>query len=395
MLIRRRSLLLGPLALLPGCASIGSVTVGRDRLNYGTALATSIKQQTLLNMVRLRYADVPTFVSVSQIVSGYTLEGSVTTGFNVLPDFRELSGDVALGGGLNYTDRPTITFTPVTGEQLAESYLTAIPPSDLFFLIQSGVPVDLVLRVGRRSRSTAFGTGAARSRARPWRRRAFYELIDRLREIQNAGALGLRVDQSSGRRRAFLTLLGEDMDASLRATILQVKKLLGLDRKRDEFEIVYGRVRSDDDTIAVLTRSVLEILNELSSLITVPIEDVAAGRTSATVVESDVADVSPLLTVRSGPSAPSTAYVAVRYNRLLVLDRRRGLPLEGGVQLRPAAACHRREEPRRPGAADHHPDRVRGARDVQSRPTPAAVAAARSSASSVASGRPRRKASSR
>ncbi len=313
MLIRRRSLLLGPLALLPGCASIGSVTVGRDRLNYGTALATSIKQQTLLNMVRLRYADVPTFVSVSQIVSGYTLEGSVTTGFNVLPDFRELSGDVALGGGLNYTDRPTITFTPVTGEQLAESYLTAIPPSDLFFLIQSGVPVDLVLRVGVQSinglrnwSSTISGS----SMAAP----SFYELIDRLREIQNAGALGLRIDQSNGQRRAFLTLLGEELDASLGATILQVKKLLGLDRKRDEFEIVYGRVRADDDTIAVLTRSALEILNELSSLITVPIEDVAAGRTSATVIESDVADVSPLLTVRSGPSAPSTAYVAVRYN---------------------------------------------------------------------------------
>jgi hypothetical protein len=312
MLSRRRALLLGTFAALPGCASVGSLTVGRDRLGYGTALASSIKQQTLLNMVRLRYADVPTFVSVTQIVSGYTLEGSVTTGFNVLPDFRDLSGNVALGGGLNYTDRPTITFTPVTGEQLAESYLTAIPPSDLFFLIQSGVPVDLVLRVGVQSinglrnwSSTISGS----SMAAP----AFYELIDDLRRIQNAGALGLRVDQPETRQRAFLTLHADESDASLRATILRVKHLLGVTEKLDEFPIVYGRVRIDHDTVAVLTRSVLEILNELSSLITVPVEDVAAGRTSATVVESDVADVAPLLKVRSGPGAPADAYAAVRY----------------------------------------------------------------------------------
>ncbi len=174
------------------------------------------------------------------------------------------------------------------------------------------MPVDLVLRVGVQSinglRNWSSTTSGAHMAAPP-----FYELIDHLRQIQNAGALGLRIDQSGGVRRAFLTLHGTGTDAPLAATMQRVKKLLGVEEKRDEFEIVYGRVRTDDDKVAVLTRSALEILNELSSLITVPALDVAAGRTSATVVESDVADVSPLLAVRSGPKAPADAYVTVRY----------------------------------------------------------------------------------
>ncbi len=66
--------------IISGCGSIGPTNVNRDRFDYITAISDSWKKQTLLNIVKLRYADVPVFMEVGQVISGYELEGTLSAG---------------------------------------------------------------------------------------------------------------------------------------------------------------------------------------------------------------------------------------------------------------------------------------------------------------------------
>src|SRR5687768_2025131 len=111
-------------AMLAGCTHLGPKTIAVDRYDYSASIAESWKQQTLLNIVKLRYMDLPVFVDVASIVAGY----SIQTGVNVAgtsSSSKAIQGDfVAAGGQAIYTDRPTITYVPATGEKFLRGLIT-------------------------------------------------------------------------------------------------------------------------------------------------------------------------------------------------------------------------------------------------------------------------------
>lgn len=113
---------------MTACYNISPMTIPRDRFDYNAAISNSWKEQTLLYIVKLRYADMPLFVDISSVASGYTLQSEV----NILgsrSSSNAIQGNSAtVGGSATFTDRPTITYAPITGSQFNKSFMTPIPP---------------------------------------------------------------------------------------------------------------------------------------------------------------------------------------------------------------------------------------------------------------------------
>ena len=93
---------------LAGCQSIGPGTIARDRLDYAGAIADSWKEQTILNIIRLRYFDTPTFLDVASVISSYQLQGEVRFATEIFPNAR-IDSNQAFGATGIFSDRPTIS----------------------------------------------------------------------------------------------------------------------------------------------------------------------------------------------------------------------------------------------------------------------------------------------
>ncbi len=301
----------GVLVLLTGCASVGPRTVDRDRFDYTTAIAESWKTQMLLNIVKLRYSDTPVFLDVPSVISQYAIQGRINlaAGWNTSP----AAGDSqTLGVEGLYAERPTITYTPLSGDKFTRSLLTPIPPASLLFLIQSGWPVQLLLELCVKSINDIDNRSTAPGFTRPPDPR-FPELVELLARIQRSGAIGTRLVKKDKWEAAMITFRRK-VDPETARDLVAARKLMGVDPNATETTVTYGSAPTADNEVAILTRSIMEIIIEMASRIDVPAEHVAEGRTYATAPEvgPGAGQIPPFSRVHTGTEKPAHAFAAIR-----------------------------------------------------------------------------------
>ena len=216
------------------------------------------------------------------------------------------------------------TAQPLAGDKFTWSLMLRIPIPGVLFLIQSGYPADLVLRVCVNSINdieNSYG-GPGRSQAGSSK---FLELITAIRESQAAGGMGMRMKAVSD-KQSVVMFLCPSTDEAIAAPVRKIRELLGLNETARVFNFVYGNYPENDMEIALLSRSILQVLTDFASYIEVPTVDLAEGRVYGLQRTPEQERVfPPLLTVRGGPSAPGYAYVSDNYRnqRFWIDDRDR------------------------------------------------------------------------
>lgn len=306
--VRNAARILIALALLAlaGCASVPPQRVSTDRMDYGQVVADSWKQQTLLNVVRLRYADAPMFLDVASIINSYSVGGRTNVGAT-FPSGSD-PNVFSLGADGSWSNTPTVTYQPLLGDRFTKSLLQPVPPASVFQLMQGGWPADLVLQTVASSinglRNNFAGVGSDPK---------FQELVDALTRIQRAGGLSIRVEPHKDGNAVVVVMRRQENGAGPNKDAQLVLELLGLEAGLGEFDISYGLIPKDKREVALLSRSMLEIMMQLGFGIELPAEHEKDGRALPGRWQPGDAQAKPMVHIRSGTERPADAYTAIPY----------------------------------------------------------------------------------
>ncbi len=308
-------LALGALLLVTGCNVMGPRAMRTAAQPYNESVSTVGDEQLLLNIVRLRYRDTPTFLEITSISTAYDR----VAGLGAEGQIREGAGNNALllRPNLSVSERPTVTYVPMQGDRFAKNLLSPLPAEALVYLSQSGWSTERIFRAcvqrANRLRNAPTASGPTPLEAPEFE--AFRTMAASLRRLQQADAVYLLPVAGDDNGAAKLVI---DPEWRNSPEALHFKESLGLDPSLDVFPIVPGLTQIDDRSIAVSTRSLLGVLFYFSQAVEVPPAAEAAG-TVTTTLRPDGTRFSwepvfeNLFRVRRAETTPRDAYLKTRY----------------------------------------------------------------------------------
>ena len=296
---------------LAACSSFGTDRVVPDRFDYNQAIGQSANQQMLLNLVRIRYRDVPVFLSINSVLSQYVYLGNAN-----ISGSGGSANSVGGGLGITYIDRPTITYSPLSGEDFARQLLTPIPSKSIFSLAQSGWPGGQLMMMSferlNHLKNIVFNPVLSR------------EQIEQMEKFELAVQLIIEL----GKRNAIESQPGMDKDAKNQYLVFdqtpnpetqelidKFKKVLHLDPEISVFRVTDRQINRKPDEVTIKLRSMLTMMGFLAYGVEIPAahmrEKYVEQNTETASIENNDSFVP--LNIHSSEDKPDVAFVAIEY----------------------------------------------------------------------------------
>ena len=313
------------LFLISGCAARGAKRIPADRFDYNAAIAQSTREQMLLNIVRSRYLEVPVFLTVSSVLTQY--EYNANAGVGTILEFGSGTTDRAIGEtNLGFSERPTITYLPVEGQEFSAHLLSDIPSEIIFAAAQAGWSVDVFMRIAVQrlgaAENMSFGeipaSGDSESKTQIEsdfkKLKRFERMIDLIFILSDSEVIEVLLVEEEGQSARYL-MIAEQVAEDLRPRLDELRQLIGLSN-RNRFRITDRVTNLKDDEISIQTRSVMAMMEFMARGVEVPLEHLEDGWVIDYGLQSSEGEAAKKLIpfkMRSSKNRPENAFAAVRF----------------------------------------------------------------------------------
>ena len=142
----------------------------------------------------------------------------------------------------------------------------------------------------------------------------FERVLHLLREVQAAGAIGMRVEEDKSKgATGVLFFRRDDVPADVAEKAAEIRRLLKLSPDEPRFKLIYSPARGAENELAVNSRSMLQIMGAFSSYMDVP-EEHLKDHSAVPAFEHGTAETrQEVARIRSGKDKPETSFAAVNY----------------------------------------------------------------------------------
>lgn len=297
---------------LQACSStLGPSALSAGRPAYNEVIAATNGEQYLAWFVHQRYGLPSSQLAVSSITANvrFTTRAGIELGFG--PSDNYIGNLVPFSGGVIYDENPTISYIPVQGEKHLRLLLSPIPVEMLGLLLnmnfQPGTMLALLVRRANGVPNPDFITTPEMQADH-----RFQRLVAVTQTLSKADKLTFfQTDAQTKSYHVWIHDYRPKYVEEVRA-FLELLDIEGiaLDGEDIALPVVGALRRSVNHSIALQTRSVLDLARIASASVEVPEEDRAAGLT-VEFPESGIAG--EYIRVQRASERPATAVSATRF----------------------------------------------------------------------------------
>jgi hypothetical protein len=318
-------LIAAALFLISGCAAQGAKRVPADRFDYNAAIAQSTREQMLLNIVRSRYLEVPVFLTVSSVLTQYEYDRSV--GLGAILEFGSGTTDRGTGeANLRFSERPTITYLPIEGQEFSGHLLSDVPVDLIFAAAQAGWSVDVFMRIGIQRfgaaenmsfaevPATGYGDSKTQFESDFKKLKRFERMIELIFTLSDSEVIEVQEVKENKKAVRYL-LIAEEVPDNLRPMLDELRKLIGL-ANRNRFRITDRVTNLKDDEISIQTRSVMAMMEVMSRGVEVPLAYLEEGRVIDYGLQTSEGEAAKGLIpfrMHSSKKRPEDVFAKIRY----------------------------------------------------------------------------------